>query len=433
MGWRMQREIPMPRKQYSELTAGIFVLFTLAVVVGVILWLGAGSLFDKSAAKVVFYSDNDAGQLGLLKDSKVFIGDTQVGKIVAIRIDMKKNRTLYDVSLSSQDVAVYTDCVAKVKAGLLGGSSLVLTELGNKTSGLTSETSPAVIRLGGFDEIVDNMQRLSESMVAELDAKKKGTLLSQIKLVVAELLVAAKGAAMITKQITPEMDFAKKDSTAASLKQTIAELKIASANVSSIIATVKPEFDFKAKGTMASDAKETFAHAKTASATLSKTMTRIDGYAEKDVAEILVKIREISTSVLKTANNLDVSSEEIKDLLVANTGSIDELIENMTTLSANLAATGKEVRRNPWRLLYQPTGKETKEANLYDAASSFSEGASRLNVVVTKLQALRKLDSKDPAAVKKVQEVREHLRAAFDEFQKVEKALYKSVGTLNKK
>lgn len=430
----------MPRKQYSELTAGIFVLFTLAVVVGVILWLGAGSLFDKSAGQAVFYSDNDAGQLGLLKDSKVFIGDTQVGKIVAIRIDMKKNRTLYDVSLSSQDVAVYTDCVAKVKAGLLGGSSLVLTELGNKTSGLTSETSPAVIRLGGFDEIVDNMQRLSESMVAELDAKKKGTLLSQIKLVVAELLVAAKGAAMITKQITPEMDFAKKDSTAASLKQTIAELKIASANVSSIIAAVKPEFDFKAKGTMASDAKETivyaketFAHAKTASATLTKTMARMDRYVEKDIAEILVKIREISTSVLKTANNLDVSSEEIKELLVANTGSIDELIENMTTLSANLAATGKEVRRNPWRLLYQPTGKETKEANLYDAASSFSEGASRLNVVVTKLQALRKLDSKDPAALKKVQEVREHLRAAFDEFQKVEKALYKSVGTLNKK
>lgn len=430
----------MPRKQYSELTAGIFVLLALAVVVGVILWLGAGSLFDKSAGQAVFYSDNDAGQLGLLKDSKVFIGDTQVGKIVAIRIDMKKNRTLYDVSLSSQDVAVYTDCVAKVKAGLLGGSSLVLTELGNKTSGLTSETSPAVIRLGGFDEIVDNMQRLSESMVAELDAKKKGTLLSQIKLVVAELLVAAKGAAMITKQITPEMDFAKKDSTAASLKQTIAELKIASANVSSIIAAVKPEFDFKAKGTMASDAKETivyaketFAHAKTASATLTKTMARMDGYAEKDIAEILVKFREISTSVLKTANNLDVSSEEIKELLVANTGSIDELIENMTTLSANLAATGKEVRRNPWRLLYQPTGKETKEANLYDAASSFSEGASRLNVVVTKLQALRKLDSKDPAALKKVQEVREHLRAAFDEFQKVEKALYKSVGTLNKK
>jgi len=433
MGWRMQREIPMPRKQYSELTAGIFVLFTLAVVVGVILWLGAGSLFDKSAAKVVFYSDNDAGQLGLLKDSKVFIGDTQVGKVVAIRIDMKKNRTLYDVSLSSQDVAVYTDCVAKVKAGLLGGSSLVLTELGNKTSGLTSETSPAVIRLGGFDEIVDNMQRLSESMVAELDAKKKGTLLSQIKLVVAELLVAAKGAAMITQQITPEMDFEKKSSAAAKLKQTIAELQVASANVSTIIAAVKPEFDFKAKGTMASDAKETFAHAKTASATLSKTMTRMDRYVEKDIAEILVKIREISTSVLKTANNLDVSSEEIKDLLVANTGSIDELIENMTTLSANLAATGKEVRRNPWRLLYQPTGKETKEANLYDAASSFSEGASRLNVVVTKLQALRKLDSKDPAAVKKVQEVREHLRAAFDEFQKVEKALYKSVGTLNKK
>lgn len=430
----------MPRKQYSELTAGIFVLLALAVVVGVILWLGAGSLFDKSAGQAVFYSDNDAGQLGLLKDSKVFIGDTQVGKIVAIRIDMKKNRTLYDVSLSSQDVAVYTDCVAKVKAGLLGGSSLVLTELGNKTSGLTSETSPAVIRLGGFDEIVDNMQRLSESMVAELDAKKKGTLLSQIKLVVAELLVAAKGAAMITKQITPEMDFAKKDSTAASLKQTIAELKIASANVSSIIAAVKPEFDFKAKGTMASDAKETivyaketFAHAKTASATLTKTMARMDRYVEKDIAEILVKIREISTSVLKTANNLDVSSEEIKELLVANTGSIDELIENMTTLSANLAATGKEVRRNPWRLLYQPTGKETKEANLYDAASSFSEGASRLNVVVTKLQALRKLDSKDPAALKKVQEVREHLRAAFDEFQKVEKALYKSVGTLNKK
>ena len=46
----------MPRKEHNELKAGIFVLLAVAVGLGVVIWLGASSIFQKTHQKAVFYS-----------------------------------------------------------------------------------------------------------------------------------------------------------------------------------------------------------------------------------------------------------------------------------------------------------------------------------------------------------------------------------------
>ena len=138
-------------------------------------------------------------------------------------------------------------------------------------------------------------------------------------------------------------------------------------------------------------------------------------------------MREISTSILKTANNFDISSEQIKQILIVNRGNIDAMLDDMAAVSANLSATSKEIRRNPWRLFYKPDDKKMNSINIYDAARSFDDGATRLQLAVTKLQSVMELAPDDPNAVKEIKEVRANLMEAFKKFQKVEDALWKEL------
>ena len=54
----------MPRKKHSELIAGLFVIAALAVLLGVVIWLGPG-LLRTTQQTAVFYVDEGSGSLGL--------------------------------------------------------------------------------------------------------------------------------------------------------------------------------------------------------------------------------------------------------------------------------------------------------------------------------------------------------------------------------
>ena len=372
----------MPRKQRSELKAGIFVIASVVLLLGVVLWLGASSIFERSTGRAVFYVNNDAGPVGLKEDFEAMVNDVKVGKVVEVRPDFARKRTLYIVEFIQKGFEVHADGKAQVSSGLLGQGSLAIISVGSKDKPLADEDHPVRIG-GGIQEILDNMKKLTEVMQKEMNEKNKKSLLFSIKAVVAQLLIASQNISKMTTELGPEMD---------------------------------P----KTKGTIAANLKETMSN-------LASTSENIDGYVKKDLGELLVKIREIANSVLTTANNLSVSSERIKQLLVVNYDNIDEMIDNMVLVSANLKATSTEIRRNPWRLFYKPDEKKVRSTNIYDAARAFDEGAQQLDIAVGKLKAIKQLDPKDPATIEEVQRLRKHLLETFKKFQKVEDALWKEV------
>ena len=103
---------------------------------------------------------------------------------------------------------------------------------------------------------------------------------------------------------------------------------------------------------------------------------------------------------------------------------LDGMIASLKATSDNLKNATAEVRRSPWRLLYKPSGKETANLNIYDAARQFSEGATSLNDAATALRdALNQKDS-DPEHIKKlIKEVEE----SSSRFNGVEKKLWDEV------
>ncbi len=377
----------MPRKQRSELKAGIFVIAAMAILFGVILWLGASNIFHTCTGRAVFYADNTGGPLGLSPDFAVKINDVQVGKIASVTIDEEKKRTLYVVDFDKKGLKMYSDGKAKVSTGLIGDGFLVITSIGSSDKPLADDEHPILIS-GGLTEVMDNftvisknLKDISITMKEQLDEKAKDSLISKIKIIADQLAVASKQIAQMTNNITPETDPNKPGTTLANIKTT--------------------------------------------SKNLTEITAKIDGYVQKDIGELLVTVREISNSILKTANNFDVTSGRIKEFVIGNSDNLDEMIDNMVGVSANLEAAAKEIRRNPWRLFYKPDEKKMRSTNIYDAATAFSEGATQLNIVVTKLKSLRELDAKNPEAEKQVTEIRKKLLDSFKSFHKVEEILWK--------
>ncbi|UCD29334.1 MAG: hypothetical protein JSV03_02305, partial [Planctomycetota bacterium] len=72
--------------------------------------------------------------------------------------------------------------------------------------------------------------------------------------------------------------------------------------------------------------------------------------------------------------------------------------------------------------------KEVAQANIFDAARSFSEAATHLDDVVTRLQAVS--DAGGPEAIlddQQLAELRDQLKQTFDNFTKAENSLWEQL------
>jgi ABC-type transporter Mla subunit MlaD len=370
----------MPKKQRSELKAGIFMIAALAIMLAVIIWAGAASLFQDVRSRAWFYSKQSVGALGLLRDSDVMVGDVKIGRIANIQYNAKTDRLMYEVVVLADDVAIHRDAKAQVSASsLIGQNMLVLTKLGTDQAGPADADHPVEIA-GGLNQAIN---KLSETVSTEFDKANPKSLVHEIKAVVAELLKSSKDIAKITNKLTPELD---------------------------------PDV----QGSIIANVKDT-------SKNLSATTTKVNEYVQKDLGQIIQQVREISTSVLETANNLSVTTNRVKNLMVVNYDGIDEMVDNMVTVSANLKAASSEIRRNPWRLFYKPDEQKMRSVNLYDAARSFDQGAQQLDDVVTKLKAVKQMERDDPQTKQEIERIRKHLLETFQHFQKVEQELWQEV------
>ena len=72
------------------------------------------------------------------------------------------------------------------------------------------------------------------------------------------------------------------------------------------------------------------------------------------------------------------------------------MLTDLREASSELKLSMIEIRRNPWRLLYQPTSEVVAHENLYDAARTFTIAAADLKVAGESLQQVL---ASDPQAL----------------------------------
>jgi len=419
----------MARKQHSELTAGIFTILATILLVGVVFWLGAADIFKPAAREAWFYVKLGRGQQGLRPGAQVKITDVEVGKVVDVRLNLKSGRTFYIVKLFDEETKVYSDAEANINAALVGGgATLQILDCGGKTSAkLAGKEAPAEIQPGfldvtasrieevfwEFESLSDQITGLLKTITAEMNKGEKGSAMHKVH---AMMDVLEGTLASIRK----ELDAGNKVAMMAKLHQTVEHLRDIAADakpkvkssltgINTMIASAKPKMDKLLDG--AGELVDEF-----------KKLTK------GDIAKIISRLHDVSKHVLTIAGNFAKLSEGAEGIVAVNRENIDEIIDNMGQVATNLKSASKEIRRNPWRLLYRPKKGELHSQNIHDAARSFSSGAAQLDQALAKLKGLAVSHPKGiPAADPQLKKIAEQIKETFEKFTDAEKALWKEL------
>jgi hypothetical protein len=409
----------MAKKARNEVAAGIFVLAALATALGVLVWLGSATLFQKPVGTAYFCRSHAAGPAGLKGGSIVYLGDLKIGQVRYLSDQPERKRTLYVVDLFS-DVKLYDNGVSDVPFILVGDMTLSVKDKGDPNAHLTSEAYPMPIT-GGLGAITDSVNKSTQALSDELDSNRPDSLVSLLK-------SSLDNVNAFTVTIRTELDPNREHSLMAMVKDAVARvheianrLILATAGLQGELDPNRPASILATVARMITGAEPKVADTLT---DLRATAGSIRDYTEHDVRELLAKLHAVSGDIMKASSNLADLSEKAKNLVDRNAGSVDEMVQNFVLVAANLKATSTEVRRSPWRLLYKPDEKEQKSANILDAARAFSLGATQLDETVTRLGAI------DPKTVspEELKKIRENLDQVFEKFKKAEDVLFKELG-----
>ena len=160
-------------------------------------------------------------------------------------------------------------------------------------------------------------------------------------------------------------------------------------------------------------------------------LTNLDS-AVASAKDVLVHLNQETLPLLDTGlrkaesavDSIEKSMDIVHTMLLERTPDIAETLNNIRTSAGQLKLATLEIRRSPWKLLYQPTSEQVAHENLYDAARSFAMGAGDLRAAG---EALRLVIERDPGRYETDAKFREAVQAsvldALDKYQRAQKQL----------
>lgn len=380
----------MPAKKHNELIAGLFVLAAMAALVGILMWLGADTMFAEPAGQSVFFADVSSGSVGLIVGSQAKINDETIGTVSRIEYQPEQKRTLYFVDVWNKDRLVHADGTAMVPTVLVGQPPLVITDRGSESAPLADANHPVEVK-GLLDKAMSNLE------AATADVRK------------------------MARSLQHELDAENKQSVLAKTKEAVTHINSAATDLNQITTNILPETDPKKKGS-------TMANIHDAAASLAQTTASIDALSRKDLGAILTSVRKASEDLTKIMSDFTVVSGQTRKIVDSNSDNVNEIVDNLARMSTSLKIAGEEVRRNPWRLFHKPDKDELARQNFYDAARAFAAGAGELDQAAAKLAALLKQHPKGaPADDPQVKQVRETVAKAMQRFKEAEQYFYQEL------
>ncbi|UCD29180.1 MAG: hypothetical protein JSV03_01470 [Planctomycetota bacterium] len=265
--------------------------------------------------------------------------------------------------------------------------------------------------VGKIHAMLDDFVAVTDSIRNEFDPKQKEVLLTKLHSILDHISDATR---LLRNEMDRDIDLAMVDKVHMTLDA-----------LNSSLFTVVEMLEENREPLAA-----TFRHIQATSQILEQQIaTRIAQQLDPQVpASLMAKVHVAIDRLGRSLRDINDMTAVGREALVLNKEQISRMIVNLKETSDHLKAAGKDIRRNPWRLLYQPTMKEVAQANIFDAARSFSEAATHLDDVVTRLQAVS--DAGGPEAIlddQQLAELRDQLKQTFDNFTKAENSLWEQL------
>ncbi len=146
--------------------------------------------------------------------------------------------------------------------------------------------------------------------------------------------------------------------------------------------------------------------------------------------------RQLTDALAKLDRGLESAADtadRARAIFRDNDQTLRETLANLRLASDQLQLTLVEVRRAPWRLLYQPGKRELEQELLFDAARRYAEAAGDLNRAVQTLAqmqtaAARAPEDRTPDEQRFVETWSRRVRESLDRYSQAETAFLRLLG-----
>lgn len=402
-------------KQRNAFLAGLFIVLSTVAALAIIVSIkGIGRFTEpQQVLSARFDLKDDLG--GLRRGDDVRIGGYKVGTVRRIDLLTDGDPPGVVVTFSiPQRIRVKTDARLSVQGTLTGASWLNFEGLG--TGEPLAEGQPIQGRPSSLATVLSNLSELAPEMRQTIVEVRTQTIpranaaLDQARDTLATFQTTGREATATIQQIREHVDpmVQRYNTLTETGSQALAEIR-------DVFGDTKADF----RTTMSNLGQITG----TINQNLPGIIKKVDGLLTKVETAIDATNTALEDIKLIASHTRD-AADVVRALLVENRSRIDRMIVSLRVTGENLRAASAEIRRSPWRLLYQPRQHELTNLNLYDTARQFAEGASSLQDSATALRDALQNPSLPP---EQLQEMLDRLERTFGAFHQVERHLWEQV------
>lgn len=174
--------------------------------------------------------------------------------------------------------------------------------------------------------------------------------------------------------------------------------------------------------------EENRANLRGAVASADRLMTNAAEVSDTLRNEWMGRIDQALTKADEAIGNIREATGDLKTFVASQRPVLERTIANARITSDQLKLASIEVRRAPWRLLYEPDDKELETENLYDAARSFAMAAGSLDATADSLQTmLDRYGDRMNADDANLESMLDNLRQTFEKFNKAEERFWQAL------
>lgn len=431
----------MAKKHRNEVAVGATVLLVLVLTIYIVVTLADWSNLFAKKQQITVLQPYRVGLKGLAEGSPIYLGGIKIGQITETSIDsptesVTENGEIY-VCFTMEiptSYRLYKDCVLSPQSNVLGGSSsLMIKDLGADKEILDGDKVQLQLE-GSITETMDSIKQ-------ELNPDLPGSLMSRLKYEFSRDRDDSFMKTLIDTITNVENITAKIDQqvTVDEEKQSlIVKVHTALDHLNEITQKVSEQLDKKEIETVAFKlhaALDTFNNSldnideliSTTKPGITETVSSLQAAAEK-IGPALDKANTALDAARISLDNLQGLTAAVKETVLVNRDSVDDVVRNMHEVSVNIKMASREIRRAPWKLLYTPDEDELQIQGMIDAAGAFAAGAERLDEASIRLQALLEQTTGEvPLDKKRIDALTAELETSFEKFKSAEEKFWKEI------
>jgi len=454
----------------TNLRAGLFVIVGVTLAFLVIILLSDFSAWFASRKKIEVRFALGDGVAGLKPGAVVSIGDHKIGNVAAIEPDRNKQGRVTRLLVTAEipdDYTLYENARVELVVPPLGaGSRLDIVSVGRPPGSAGDEPAAGS---GVYDAQTDPPLEggVSPSQFASDFAEEAGIgarQRRQVQQIISnvEHITAALGGDAVDGELAPR---------ARRLDQTLQDVRGAAARLNALseaIAGDRPPDQLPDRARqiarLVGELNDTVDQARAAldharrllvenrpavKATIDRVAKLIErnepaideaieagrqtlAHTEKITAEVrhemLADLRRLLGKADEAMTDVKSSMDELEHMTTTQRPVIEKMIANLRLASDQFKLAAIEVRRAPWRLLYEPKEKELETENLYDSARSFALAASNLEATASSMKAMldKYGETIDPDDAR-LQLMLENMQRTFEKFSEVQDKFWQAL------